>query len=246
MTTEKYKFKHEVSAEWVTPELINDLHEGAYGILCVSGAGRNTIKEFGKLLKQDMYGREEVTIGIEDEEGEKLNHADDMLWHHDRAYSKDIHPLVGLYCIRADEGSSPTHYLDMQGAYRTSPDSLKEAATGVRCLNSITKYMTQKEYPYTFKSDLQERAWRRKNRATHDLVWEDDYGPFYFYSEAYTETNLEEQLNKAVYKQEHMYTHYWKPGELLIYNNYKVLHKRDATPNNVIRQHVRYALDKQH
>ena len=76
MTTEKYKFKHEVSAEWVTPELINDLHEGAYGILCVTGAGRDTIKEFGKLLKQDMYGREEVTIGIEDEEGYRHRYQD--------------------------------------------------------------------------------------------------------------------------------------------------------------------------
>jgi len=30
----------------------------------------------------------------------------------------------------------------------------------------------------------------------------------------------------------------------LVYNNHKVLHKRDSTPATVVRQHIRYALDK--
>ena len=52
-----------------------------------------------------MYGFKKVTIGIEDEKGEKLTMQTHMLWHQDRAYSKDIHPYVGLYCIRADEAT---------------------------------------------------------------------------------------------------------------------------------------------
>lgn len=244
MTIEKYKFLHNIKVDDITPTLVNDFQNGAYGIICVEGADEQTIDKFGKLLDQDMYGRKKVTIGIEDEKGEKLNHATDMLWHQDRAYSDSIHPFVGLYCIRADKGSSQTHYLDMQGVYKDSSDSLKEQAKGVKCVNSITKYMSQEEYPYNFKSKLQERAWRRFNRATHDLVWEDDYGPYYFYSEAYTETELEPQLQKEIYKEQHMYSHNWAPKQLLVYNNHKVLHKRDATPAKVVRQHIRYALDK--
>ena len=244
MTIEKYKFLHNIKVADITPTLVDDFQNGAYGIICVEDADEQTINNFGKLLDQDMYGRKKVTIGIEDEKGEKLNHATDMLWHQDRAYSDAMHPFVGLYCISADQGSSQTHYLDMQGVYKDSSNSLKEQAKDVKCVNSITKYMSQEEYPYKFKSKLQERAWRRFNRATHDLVWEDDYGPFYFYSEAYTETELEEQFQEEIYKEKHMYSHTWSPKQLLVYNNHKVLHKRDATPEKVVRQHIRYALDK--
>jgi len=244
MTTEEYKFLINVNTDWINEELIDKFHRGAYGIICVDNATEDTIDQFGNLLDQDMYGRKKVTIGIEDEKGEKLNHATDMLWHQDRAYSKNIHPFVGLYCIRADEGSSPTHYLDMQGVYKDSSNTLKEATKDVECVNSITKYMSQEEYPYQFKNEVQKRAWRMKNRAKHNLVWEDEYGPFYFYSEAYTETDLEPQLKEEIYKEKHMYSHYWKPNQLLVYNNHKVLHKRDSTPDTVIRQHIRYALDK--
>lgn len=240
---DEYKFLINVNKDWITRENINDFHKGAYGIICVSNADEDTIESFGTLIDQDMYGRKKVTIGIEDEQGEKLNHADDMLWHQDRAYAKEVHPFVGLYCIRADNGSSPTHYLDMQSVYNDSSKELKEATKDLECVNSITKYMAQENYPYKFKSKVQERAWRMKNRAKHKLVWNDDYGPFYFYSEAYTETDLEPQLKEEIYKEKHMYTHYWTPNQLVVYNNHKVLHKRDSTPDTVVRQHIRYALE---
>ena len=241
--SDEYKFLINVNKDWITQENINDFHRGAYGIICVSDADEDTIESFGALIDQDMYGRKKVTIGIEDEQGEKLNHADDMLWHQDRAYAKEVHPFVGLYCIRADDGSSPTHYLDMQSVYSDSSKELKEATKDLECVNSITKYMAQENYPYKFKSKVQERAWRMKNRAKHKLVWNDDYGPFYFYSEAYTETDLEPQLKEEIYKEKHMYTHYWTPNQLVVYNNHKVLHKRDSTPDIVVRQHIRYALE---
>lgn len=240
----KRHFIKNIDAKDVNNEIVNDLHSGAVSLYVINNATEKTIELFGTLLDQDMYGRKSVTIGYDDNHGMRLNHATDMLWHQDRAYSKDIHPFVGLYCVRADEGSSPTHYLDMQNVYKDSSDELKEATKDIECVNSITKYMSQEEYPYQFKNEVQKRAWRMKNRATHPLVWEDSYGPFYFYSEAYTETDLEPQLKQEIYKQEHMYSHYWKQHQLLVYNNYKTLHKRDTTEEKVVRQHVRFALDK--
>jgi len=72
---------------------------------------------------------------------------------------------------------------------------------------------------------------------------QDSTGNFYFFSEAYTETDLEEEFKQEISKTE-SYVHEWKPNELLVYNNHKVIHKRDSTPNTVIRQHIRYAIDK--
>lgn len=238
--TQRQFIKH-IDASEITDQTVADLYSGAVSLYVIDNADENTVDRFGDLLDQDMYGRKRVTIGIEDEKGEKLNHSTDMLWHQDRAYSKSCHPYVGLYCIRADEGSSATWFADMQQAYESSSEDLKQRAANTNCLNTITKYMSQEQYPYEFKSPVQERAWRMKNRAEHPLVWEDSTGKYYFYSEAYTETDMEPELQAAMQATDH-YKHMWKPRQLLVYNNYKTVHKRDATPESVVRQHIRYAI----
>lgn len=239
-----YNFLIQIDSSEINENIIQDFQAGRYGIIHVLNANENTVEKFGNLVEQDVYGKTAVTIGVEDERGEKLSHSNDMLWHQDRAYSKDVHPFVGLYCIRADDGSSPTHYLDMHAAYANSSNELKQRAEGIECKNTVSKYYKQSEHPYKFATKVQERAYRMKNSAVHPLVWEDKFSKFYFYSEAYTETDLEEQLKEEIYKKEYMYSHYWKQNELLVYNNFKVLHKRDTTEEKVVRQHIRFALDK--
>ena len=237
------KFIKHIDAKDINKEIIDDLYSGMVSLYIIENANDKTVELFGNLLDQDMYGRKRVTIGHDDEHGERLNHAHDMLWHQDRAYSKSCHPFVGLYCVRADKGSSSTWFADMQEAYEKSSQDLKDKAENVKCMNTITKYMKQEEYPYEFKSPVHERAWRQKNRAEHPLVWQDQAGKFYFFSEAYTETDLESELQSAMLETE-LYKHDWKPNQLLVYNNYKTVHKRDATPDSVVRQHIRYALTK--
>ena len=237
----KRQFVKKINVKDINDGVINDLHNGVVSLYVIDDANDTTIELFGNLLDQDMYGRKRVTIGHDDEHGKRLNHAHDMLWHQDRAYSKDCHPYVGLYCIRADKGSSPTWFADMQDAYDKSSNELKDKANNLKCMNTITKYMSKEEYPYEFDSPVHERAWRMKNRAEHPLVKQDDTGKYYFFSEAYTETNLEEELQTAMQNTK-FYKHDWKPNQLLVYNNFKTVHKRDSTPSDVVRQHIRYAL----
>ena len=45
-------------------------------------------------------------------------------------------------------------------------------------------------------------------------------------------------------KSEYIITHWWQPQDLLVYNNLKVLHKREKTPEHVDRRHLRFAIDK--
>ncbi len=236
-----YNFIYEINSEDITRDTVSEFRLGQYGLMVIRDADADTIELFGELLPQDMHGRTKVTIGHDDTNGNRLQHTHDMLWHQDRAYHKDVHQFVGLYCIRADAGSSGTYFADMSIAYNNSSDELKAAADGVECLHSITKYMSQEEYPYEFETELQKRFYRRKNRATHSLVCEDAFGKYYFYSPAYTTTVLETELNDII---EHspQYVHMWQPNDLLVYNNYKIIHKRDNTDEDVIRQHVRYAL----
>ena len=100
--------------------------------------------------------------------------------------------------------------------------------------------MVRLKYPYEFKSEAHRRAYRLKNRTKHPLVWEDNFGKFFFFCAAYTETDLEDEIQSLVEKSE-VYKHEWEPNDLLVYNNYKIIHKRDETDSSVIRKHVRYA-----
>jgi hypothetical protein len=38
MTIEKYKFLHNIKVDDITPTLVNDFQNGAYGIICIEGA----------------------------------------------------------------------------------------------------------------------------------------------------------------------------------------------------------------
>ena len=71
---------------------------------------------------------------------------------------------------------------------------------------------------YKFKSKVQERAWRMKNRAKHKLVWNDDYGP-YFYSEVYTETDFGIPIKRRTTKKNICIPVIGQFNQLVVYNN---------------------------
>lgn len=233
--------KLEIQASEINQDIVEGFRKGKHALIVIRNADETTVSKFGELLPQDMYGKTAVTIGYDDKDGDRLNHTTEMMWHQDRAYHKDVHPYVGLFCLRADPGSSKTYFVNMQQVFENSPTDLQESARQQRCVNSITKYMKQEEYPYKFKSPAHQRAYRMANRTMHPLVWNDEYGEYYFFSKAYTETDLEDRLQEQV-NNTRSYIHDWQCGDLLVYNNYKVVHCREATDINVIRQHVRYAL----
>jgi alpha-ketoglutarate-dependent taurine dioxygenase len=237
-----YKFFEEINI--ITDEVIEQLYEGDIGILLLRNVDENVVERFGELLPQDLYSNKVVPVGSKDKGKDHVWSTTEMLWHQDRAYNTNVHPFVGLYCIAADPGSSPTYFLDMQKAYTNSSDDLKEKTEDVLCVNEVAKYFKQKEYPHNFRTPAWERAYRMKARAEHPLVQSDKHGKYYFYSPAYTITEYEEQLKEECIKDEYTFVHYWRPRDLLVYNNLKTLHKRDDTDSSVDRRHLRFAIGK--
>lgn len=237
-----YNFFLEV--EEVTDEIISQLYDGDIGILLIRDCDSDLVSKFGELLPQDLYSSTVVPIGTKDKNKDHVWSTTEMLWHQDRAYSSSVHPFVGLYCIAADDGSSPTYFLDMQKAYSLSSNELKEKAEGEICSNEVSKYFRQIEYPHDFRTPAHERAYRMKAKAKHPLVQSDKYGKYYFYSPAYTITDLEHELIKECIKDEYIHIHNWSPRDLLVYNNQKTLHKRDNTSADIDRRHLRFAIGR--
>ena len=227
----------------VTDQSIESLCNNSVGVVIVDNAKEEDIDRFGNIIPQDLYGSEVVPIGTLDKTEQHVHSTPEMLWHSDRSYSKDVHPIVGLFCIAADQGSSPTYFCDMQLAYKNASEELKNKTEGVSCQHSIAKYSDQIGYPHDFKDKRWERLHRLKGRTKHDLVCEDSYGKYFFYSEGYTETSFEDELKDVCYQNKNIYKHVWRPNQLVVYNNYKVTHKRDETPTHVDRRHLRFAVE---
>lgn len=193
-------------------------------------------------LSQDLYGSKVIPIGGDDnKDSGHIWHETEMLWHNDRAYSKDVHPVVGLYCVSAPKGSASTRFCDMQTAYQDATQSLKDKSR-ITCVNDVDKYFQQIQYPHTFKEERNERIYRKRSKAKHDLTMTDNSGSWFFFSPAYTHVDHQDELVKHCLQDKYIYEHVWSNNDLLIYNNLKLIHARGKTPSKVKRRHLRYAL----
>lgn len=236
-----YTFVKTIDATQIDGTIVENFRNKRIGVLVIKNASRETVRRFGNLVDQDPRGLTEALIANRPNElGEKFSSHPDMLWHHDGGYEPEVYPYVGLYCESAPAGSSPTYFLDMVAAYTNSPDDLKNDAQDQVCMNKAAKYFENAEHPYEFTDQKKKRAFMMVKKAAHPLV-QDDGDRYFFFSPAYTVTELEDRINNECLRDEYVYVHVWTPGDLVLMNNLKVLHRRDETDPTIDRVHYRYA-----
>ena len=103
---------------------ISDLSNGKIDLCILSDVNKDTIKEFGELLEQDLSAQKEVGIGNDDVEYnlQKI----EMGWHNDSSHLNNTHKFGGLYGVQIEEGSSPTYFCNMKSVWRDLPESVKQ------------------------------------------------------------------------------------------------------------------------
>lgn len=192
------------------------------------------IRDFGNPVPQDNLNSIVMEITTEKKQREhSLNANDDLPWHHDNGYKSDVHPYVALYCEEA-ENAGAIQFCDMAKAYDEAPEWLRKQE---ECVNSVRQFFDQNEnHPCKFKDKLEEKLYKRQ-RATHNLI-QDGY---FFFSEAYTETGKREDLMKHCFQEKFITTHEYKKGDLLIYDNIRLCHRRNGTVNGT-KKLLRFAL----
>jgi len=230
---------------------VKDLRSGKITILIINDANKETINLFGELATQNQHGigrdfgikgEKFFRVGSDNKKAPHVHLNENMPWHHDRGYT-DPFPFVGLLCLEFEKGSPPTQFADMRKAYNDSSNELKEKTKNLVCVNSFKKYKRKGyNYPVPFLSKAWERVYSLKAWKKHPLVMEDDYGKWFYFSESATECEFEDEMISACFNSSNIYNHYYKPNQLLVYNNLTTCHRRDSCSDNLRRRHIRYAL----
>ncbi len=221
---------------------LKDFFNGNIQVLIVKNADINTIHKVGTLENQDLYGKKEVPIGTDDKNEDHVWQEEDMMWHNDRAYLSDIHPFVGLYCKEAEQGSSPTYFCNSIKAWSKLKDDLKKKVIDEGPVEfSVRNYFERSAYPHDFRSPVYKRAFLMKSKTKQSIYRNDAFGEYIFFSPAYAGTKYFDELNQIFEDKDNIHVHNWSAGDLVIWNNMTVSHKRDHTPSHVRRRLVRYA-----
>ena len=231
----------EVKTSRVVSDL-EDLREGNIDIFVVKDASKDTIKEFGELIKQDMMQADEVPIGYQDEAYNLSTHSD-MAWHNDGSHLRSPYPFAALYCEDIDQGASPTHFCDMKQAWKSLPENIKDKVKKSKRAEFAVRNWYTRDFiwPYEFQDEKDKHTYLRFARALQHLYRNDKFGEYLYFSPAHTTTDLLEDLNK-VFKDECIYTHHWESNDLVVWNNFTLSHKRDASPDDLMRKLIRYAV----
>lgn len=199
------------------------------------------VYEYDFRVLEDYEILEKVVIG-----NEQLSSKTDMLWHHDKSFEQIPPPYVAMQCLKIDPAASPTYFADLLQAYKEAPQKLKDKAENMICKHSLGNYTKQSDnYPINFANRTHERYFRLHSRTEHPLVLETELGKMFYYSTGYVDAgDLTKELNDHCFQDKYIMTHHWKPGQLVLWDNFRYPHARDKTDDNLDRRFIRYGLRK--
>ena len=174
-------------------------------------------------------------------------------WHADGSWLPEPMDVTLLYCLEVPAVGGTTAFVDAAALYDGFDDSFREFVDGVvgvfpnravleadlRAMGLLSPEMLERTrdathpavrtHPYTGRRALilNEMWMRGIEGMAEDAA-----------------TSLLRDLVERAETSSHRYTHRWSPGDLLIWDNHRVLHKADPLPEGVTKTTVRARVPK--
>lgn len=152
------------------------------------------------------------------------------------AFHSDMHfaPFpaegVSLLALDVDEGATYTAFVDAVGAYRRLPDSVKQKLEGRKSVRVATPGVYEDELPYELPEGM--HSMERDAVMIHPETGE----PIIYVARCSTSriVGLDRTQSEAllhtlydtIYDEAHMLRHWWRNGDLLIWDNLALQHAR--------------------
>lgn len=182
---------------------------------------------------------------------------DEIVWHTDLIYRAN--PASGsiFYGVEMPEDTAQTSYCNLSHAYKTLPDDLRRAVDGKR---ARCKYGTEKPLCSFMRQNVEKNFRRETGSAVetaeidartpevaHDMVLENaatgERSLYLSPNHTVAIENMSEEDGRALFdallehalQPENVYSHAWRNGDILMWDNTRLLHRRDAFSGRVPR-----------
>jgi len=205
------------------------------------------LSQFGELVRNDKR-KEETMLTLDGSQHAKevLRGKGRMPLHRDGLLMNNDVKYVGIYCLDFENLIDGRTYIsDSANAYHEYPTEIKNVLknNGFELLPHDTNYYIKNEpiwYPFsgTISKNNTELPngglhFKKNERASYDVRFckiDEDTSYEYF-----------EQLEKILESPKYTYYHNWQKGDLILFDNYYVMHGREAYSGerNLIQMQVR-------
>jgi taurine dioxygenase len=157
-------------------------------------------------------------------------------WHSDQSYMQHPATGAGLYALELPPDGGRTSWIDLRAAHAGLPDALRRAVTGRRGIFSYVKRLAGYQ---GVDRVISEEARRQTPPVTHTLVHTNPLtGEAALYLDSTTTVGIADmaeadgaalldELYRAAIRPEHVYTHDWQVGDLLLWDNGFTMHRRE-------------------
>ena len=143
-------------------------------------------------------------------------------WHSDQAYRQNPATLSTLFCVISAESGGSTSFSSTRMGYESLPSALKDRVENMKVLYSPGKKHGVPDIEVAHPVVLE-------NPATGIRTLYVSPGARGFEGVGTAEGKaLKDELLSYQFRPEHIYQHKWRMGDMLIYDNAQLLHKRDA------------------
>ncbi len=243
------------------PETVTALRDlwGRYGVLLFrrQALGERELAAFCALfgplertVRTDWASPVVPEIGLisnlKDAQGRPIGGLGDgeLQWHSDQSYM--MHPATGagLYALELPPEGGLTSWLDLRAAYTGLPERLQRTVAGRRGVFSYVKRLAGYQGGDRV---ISEEARRKTPPVAHTLVHAHPVtGEQALYLDSTTTVGVEgmedaagtallDELYRTAIRPEHVYTHDWQVGDLLLWDNGFTMHRREPFDPNARR-----------
>jgi taurine dioxygenase len=167
---------------------------------------------------------------------------DDLEWHTDQTYLP--RPALGslLFAVEVPASGGNTYWADAAAAYDRLPETTKQRIGSLRAVHDHGKVTMA----YGLKTDEFQRRRSRRIEShpivrTHPITLRKS---LYLAPTVVTHieglpeaesTELLEELTAAITSADLVYEHRWRPGDAVLWDNARVIHRRDRFPAEQVR-----------
>ncbi len=221
------------------------------------------IEEHPLLGKLDIPREDKVSLNMIGTEGPAFivngeERTGWLAWHKDSIYTDRINHGSLLWSIRVPERSGQTGFIDQIAAYDAMPDELKRRVEGLSVLYCYTLDSTESRFGDQPDRRLRldeahanaTRHYLERPRSIHPMVYtQEQTGRKVINVSPWFADGIEGMENPEgdallreviahILKPELAYYHSWSPGEMVLWDNWRMLHCTTGTPVGMNR-HMR-------